>query len=557
MPGRVESSEQPENRTVSERSRFVPDPPDNRGSSTGTIAGIMINNVGLFLAKRAALSPDLEGFVDADTGRRYSFREWNERANRTAHLFRSLGIERGDRVALLLMNSIEYMESFFALAKIGAVCVPLNWRLVPEELAFIIRDAGARLLVFGTEFNESAVDLHSRGGGENGTDVTTWVHVGPIGERPEFAIGYDEQQSKQSGGEPTIETEESDVLYIMYTSGTTGLPKGAVHTHETATWGVLTVNATSDQQYRDRYLVALPLFHVGALTPVTSAVHRGVTSVVMRAFDPVRAWELIDQERITTGLKVPAMLNFMLQVHDPEKCRHEHLRWFMSGAAPVPVALIEAYAELGIEVQQVYGLTESCGPACLIGSEDALRRAGSTGKAFFHTEVRVAGEDGAPIEPGESGEVLVRGKHIMTHYWNRPEATAETIRDGWLHTGDVATVDDQGFVYIQDRIKDMVISGGENVYPAEVEGVLISHSKILEAGVIGQPSEKWGECCAAVVVKSDDSLTAEEVLDFCRDKMARFKQPKAVFFVDEIPRNPSGKILKRLLREQFPGPAPE
>ncbi len=517
----------------------------------------MQNNVGLFLTKRAFLSPRMEGFVDCDTSRRFTFSEWNERANRTSNFLRSAGVAKGDRVALLMMNSVEYMESFFAIAKIGAVCVPLNWRLTPEELAFILRDSGAETLVFGGEFSESVEQLQQRGGGDEGTLIKRWVYSGNDAQRPGWAESYESLQAGSSADEPETAGADDDLLYIMYTSGTTGLPKGAVHTHDSATWGVLTINATSDQHYGDRYLLSLPLFHVGALTPGTAGVHRGVTSVVMRQFDPTRTWQLIKEERITTALKVPAMLNFMLQTYDKEQVDHSHLRWIMSGAAPVPVSLIHAYNELGIEIQQVYGLTETCGPACLISSEDAIERAGSTGKAFFHTEVRVVNDDGKDCAPGEAGEVAIRGRHIMKEYWNRPEATAESIRDGWFYSGDGATMDEDGFVYIQDRIKDMYISGGENVYPAEVENVLSGHDKIVEAGVIGQPSEKWGECGAAIVVRSDESLTEDEVLTFCQDKLARYKQPKAVYFIDVIPRNPSGKILKRILREQYPGPAPE
>jgi O-succinylbenzoate-CoA ligase len=517
----------------------------------------MKNNVGLFLAKRAELQPDAEGFIDADTRRRFSFRDWNARSNRTAGALRSLGVRKADRVALLQMNSIEYIESFFALAKLGAICVPLNWRLVPDELAFILRDSGASTLLFGGEFLGSAEALQRRGGGENGTAVTRWIHVGNDSDRPAWALSYDALQAAAGEDEPEIGGAEDDTLYIMYTSGTTGLPKGAVHTHDTAIWSVLTINSTVDLRLGDRYLVSLPLFHVGALTPLTSNVHRGVASVVMRSFDAARSWDLIESEAITVALKVPSMLVFMLQVHDPAKHAHRHLRWILSGAAPVPVSLIEAYAKIGIEIHQIYGLTESCGPACVISAADALRKAGSTGKAFFHTDVRVVDEAGADVRPGQSGEVIVRGRHVMKGYWNRPEATAEAVRDGWLRSGDVATVDDEGFVFIQDRIKDMIISGGENVYPAEVESVLMRHPQIVEAAVIGQPSEKWGESPVAIVVPKGRDLDAAGVVSFCKDKLARYKQPVSVYFIDQIPRNPSGKILKRVLREKFPGPAPQ
>jgi acyl-CoA synthetase (AMP-forming)/AMP-acid ligase II len=331
-----------------------------------------------------------------------------------------------------------------------------------------------------------------------------------------------------------------------------------MHTHATMAAASQTINLTSDQRYGDRYLQVLPLFHVGALTPLTAGIHRGVTVVMMRSFDPARIFPLIEAERITSGLAVPAMLNFMLAAGKPDAHDLSSLRWLMSGAAPVPPALIERYAELGIEVHQVYGLTETCGPACLISPEAALAKVGSTGPAFFHTDVRVVDEAGRDVEPGAVGEVLVRGAHIMTGYWNRPDATAETIRDGWLHTGDLATVDKEGFVFIQDRKKDMIITGGENVYPAEVEAVLARHPEVLECAVIGLPSARWGESAAAVVVaKAGASLDAAQVLDFCQGKLARYKQPRVVEFVDQIPRNPTGKVLKRVLRERFPGPAPE
>jgi acyl-CoA synthetase (AMP-forming)/AMP-acid ligase II len=290
---------------------------------------------------------------------------------------------------------------------------------------------------------------------------------------------------------------------------------------------------------------------------MTGNVHRGMTSIILRAFDPTLVWKLIESERVDNMLAVPAMLNFMLQVPEHDTVDRSSLRWVMSGAAPVPVALIERYAKMGIEIHQVYGMTESCGPACLTSPEDAVSKAGSTGKPFLHTEVRVVGDDGKDVVPGEAGEVWIAGPHVMKEYWNRPDATAETLQDGWLRSGDVATIDDDGCIYIQDRKKDMIISGGENVYPAEVENVILAHDGVADVAVIGQPSNKWGEAGLAVVVRGDDALRAEDVLDHCQGKLARFKQPKAVEFVDEIPRNPSGKILKRLLRDDFPGPAPE
>jgi acyl-CoA synthetase (AMP-forming)/AMP-acid ligase II len=387
--------------------------------------------------------------------------------------------------------------------------------------------------------------------------VRQWLQVTGGGDGAHFAESYERFRDAAGSEEPRCEAGDEDMLYIMYTSGTTGLPKGVVHTHTSSIWAIITIAGTISYQDGDRYLAALPMFHVGALTPLAVNVYAGVTSIVMRSFDPVLAWELIDRERISTGLAVPAMLNFMVQVDGFEhRFDRSSLRWIMTGAAPVPPALVQLYADLGIGLMQVYGLTECCGPACLMDADNALLKPASTGRAFFHTDIRVVNDAGEDCGPEEAGEVLVRGKHIMREYWNRPDATAETIRDGWLHTGDVAIMDEQGFVSIQDRIKDMIISGGENVYPAEIESVLMSHPDISEAAVIGIPSERWGESPLAIVVRRSDSLSEADVLNFCHGKLARYKQPAVVTFVDVIPRNPSGKILKRLLREEYPGPAP-
>ena len=513
----------------------------------------MNNNLGLFLYKRAFLSPDVEAYVDSHSDLRLTFRELNERSNRIANALVADGIGKGERVGLLLMNGAEFMEAYFALAKIGAVVVPLNWRLVADELEFILKDSGTRRLIFDGDFADTVADLHSRG---DKTDVKQWLQVTGGGDGAHFAQSYEQFGDRCSADEPECTSGDEDMLYIMYTSGTTGLPKGVVHTHTSSIWAVITIAATVSFQDGDRYLAALPMFHVGALTPLAVNVYSGVTSIVMRSFDPVLAWELIEREKISTGLAVPAMLNFMVQVEGFEhRFDRSALRWIMTGAAPVPPALVQLYADLGIGVQQVYGLTECCGPACLMDPDNSLRKPSSTGRAFFHTDIRVVNEAGEDCGPDEAGEVLVRGKHIMREYWNRPDATAEALRDGWLHTGDIAIMDEEGFVSIQDRIKDMIISGGENVYPAEIENVLMSHPEISEAAVIGIASEKWGESPLAIVVRASETLTEADVLNFCHGKLARFKQPAAATFIDVIPRNPSGKILKRLLREQFPGPA--
>ena len=513
----------------------------------------MKNNIGLLLSKRALINPDREAFVDSKSGLRLTFEQLNSRCNSLANALVKLGIEPGDRVALALMNSVEFLEAYFAVAKIGGIVVPLNWRLVSDELEFILKDSGSETLIFGEEFVGMIADLHSRG---DKTDVKNWLQVSADNNNSNFAKDYEGFRNQESNTEPEIRAKEDDLLYIMYTSGTTGLPKGVVHSHNTSIWALITFIASTDLRGGDRYLVALPLFHVGSLIPATLNIYWGVTSVIMREFDPVRAWDLIQEEKITCSLLVPAMLNFMSQIPDITHYDYSSLRWIQSGAAPLPVNIIQKYADLDIGIHQIYGLTECCGPACVISAENALKKIGSTGRPFFHTEGKLVDDNGVTCLPGEQGEVWLKGKHIMLEYWNRPDATAETITaDGWLRTGDVAAIDEEGFIYIQDRIKDMIISGGENVYPAEIENVILALAGVTEVAVIGQPSEKWGESPFAIVVKNDNALAERDVLDHCDGKLARFKLPKGAAFIDVIPRNANGKVLKRELRLQFPGPA--
>jgi O-succinylbenzoate-CoA ligase len=509
----------------------------------------MQTNIGSLLTKRTLLNPDNEALFDVVQNQRFSYSELNNLTNQVANGLLARGVKPGDRVALLLMNSTEFVTTFFAIAKIGAVVVPLNWRLVADELEFILKDSGSTVLVSGSEFVENVKELQSRG---NKTDIREWIHVGPADTVPSFALPFEKLHADQPATEPPVGSSDDDMLYIMYTSGTTGLPKGVMHTHNTQMAALVTLNATSDYAIGDRYLNPMPMFHVGALTPAITTVYRGLAHILMRAFDPTKVWELVRDERITNALLVPAMLGACAAVYDPKTHDHSSLRWFLSGAAPVPKSLIELYSTMGIEVHQVYGLTETCGPACLTTPEDALRKAGSTGKAFFHTDVIIARPDGTQCGVGESGEVLIRGGHIMTGYWNRPDATAEAIVDGWFHSGDVAEYDDEGFIYIQDRIKDMIISGGENVYPAEIENVILSHPGVGDVSVIGVPHEKWGETPLACVVRTDADLDEKTIINYCDGKLARFKMPTAVRFVDVIPRNASGKALKRDLRLQFP-----
>lgn len=505
-------------------------------------------NVGLHLIKRAELTPDLEAVVDEAVGVRLTYAELNRRADRVAHVLTDrLGLQPGDRVATLLPNCHQFVELFYGAARAGLVVVPLNFRLVADELAYILSNAGATVLVSAPDFDSVVHDLQANADGD-ATPVTSWFRIAGASEGLEDWDGAVEAADDS----PVVPVGGGDdPLFIMYTSGTTGLPKGVLHTHHTVEWAVLTVMATADLRFQDRYLICLPLFHVGALNPMLDTIYCGGTMVLMRAFDPTKIWDVFRDEGIHCTLAVPAMLQFMRQTYDPDRHQPLALRWLMSGASPVPASLIEEYVGLGFEVHQVYGLTETGGPACLISPDAAMTKIGSTGKAFFHTEVRIVDAEGQDVGPDENGEVLVRGRHIMAGYWENPEATEAAIVDGWLHTGDVASRDADGYVYIRDRLKDMIISGGENVYPAEIEDVIRTHPKVADVAVIGMPSSRWGESPLAVVVAGGDDLTADDVLAHCAGKLARFKQPTRVEFVDAIPRNPTGKALKKDLRVQF------
>ncbi len=515
---------------------------------------MLLQNMGEVLARRALRTPNRDAVVDLTTGARLSFAELDRRSNRVANSLHRLGVQPGERVGVLLANSVEFVESFYGLAKSGAIAVLLNWRLVADELEFLLTDSSTTVLIFGDDFVPVVEALHGR----QTTSVRTWVHVGDPVNRPSFAQSYQHLLDEAVDDAPAITTGEDDVLCLCYSSGTTGRPKGAMLTHAGQFAAIMSyLGSSTDFRLGDRYLMVMPLFHLGGLLPMENAVFGGTTIVIMKAFDPAGVWDAIKTERITSGLVVPAMLNAMLAVHDPTQHDHSSLKNLWSAAAPLPVTLIEQCEAKGIDLLQVYGLTEAGGPGTILDAEDVKTKIGSSGKAYLMTEVKLVRPDGSTCDAGESGEILIRAKHLMAGYWNNPNASAEALVDGWLRTGDIAVADADGYVTIQDRLKDMIISGGENVYPAEIENVILSHPGVREVAVVAQPSPRWGESPLAVVVALDPSLTETDIVSWCNGKLARFKMPKAVEFVEIIPRNPTGKALKRLMREQFPGPAPE
>lgn len=498
-------------------------------------------NIGQFLSKRAMLSPNQEGLVGE--GVRFTFKELNERSNRLAHAMRKLGVGHGDRVGVLALNEVEYYDLLFGLGKIGAILVPVNYRLAGPEMAFILSDCGAKVVVLGKEYIEIADTFRS--------DIPAQEFVAIMDDPPDWAKSYGALTGAEPVDEPEIEGGDDDVLCILYTSGTTGRPKGAMLTHANNFHSSVTMKATLGDT-GNTFLVALPLFHIGALGGVPMFVHFGQKAVLLRSFDPKRFLELIEEEKVTGFGSVPAMLMFLKLVPDFKKYSWESIQIILVYAAPVPVTLIKEYSAAGIEVRQLYGLTECTGPGTVIDSENAITKAGSCGLPFFHSEIRLVDDDGKDVGSDELGEVIIRADNVMKGYWNLPEETEKAIKDGWLYTGDLAKLDDDGFLYILDRKKDMIISGGENIYPAEIEDSLLAHPQVTDVGVIGYPHEKWGEAVKAIVVKKEgEDLTEAELIDWCKGKMGKFKIPKTVVFAAAIPRTPTGKILKRELRKEY------
>jgi len=498
-------------------------------------------NIGEFITRRAILTPEREGLVCEHIRR--NFGELNERANRLANAMRGLGVGHGDRVALLALNEPEYYDLFFGLGKIGAILVPVNYRLAGPEIQYILSDSGAKVLVFSPEFTATVDSIRK--------DIPAQVCIAISEDPPEWAISYEKLIQNSSSQEPEIKGGDDDTLTILYTSGTTGKPKGAELTHAYYFWSSINLSTTLGLDIGDRGIIALPLFHIAALSNLPWGTHVGGKSVLLRSLDPKRFLELLGEEKITGFGAVPALLDFLKFVPDYEKYDWSSVKVILVFGAPVPVTLIKEYEAVGIKVRQLYGLTES-NTASVLDAENALSKAGSCGRPFFHTEIRLVDASGRDVGADELGEVLLRTPNMMKGYWNRPQDTAAAIKEGWLHTGDIARMDKDGFFYIMDRKKDMIISGGENIYPAEIEDALLQNPKVAEVGVIGYPYEKWGEAVKAiVVVKPGEKLNEQELIGWCQGRIGKFKIPKNVVFTESLPRTPTGKILKRVLREQY------
>ncbi|HZS07956.1 MAG TPA: long-chain fatty acid--CoA ligase [Blastocatellia bacterium] len=494
-----------------------------------------------WMARRAVVSPDKVAIINAGTDTTLNYRQLNERATRLANYLRErCGVQSGDRIAVLALNRAEVLEAFFAAAKLTAILVPLNYRLTQPELEYILRDCEPRALFYEAEFAPVVSRLREQ--------VT--ISHGIAFDSSSTDPCYEQALHESSTAPVEVESFDAEMpALIIYTSGTTGHPKGALLSHRMLTWNSINTNLGWDLAASDITTVHAPLFHTGGFNVLTlPLLHVGGTVVMLRCFDGTQVLEAIERYRCTVAFGVPTMFQMMMESPRFPGTDLSSLRFLISGGAPCPLPLIEAYQQRGVCFTQGFGMTE-VGPNCFkLDLRDARRKAGSIGFPTFHSEARIVDECGHDVPRGEIGELILKGLHVCSGYWRNSEATAAALRGGWFYTGDLARQDDDGYYYIAGRAKDMIISGGENIYPAEVEAVLHAHPSVASAAVFGLPDPKWGETPVAAVIRRGE-VTDDEITAFCLDRLARYKIPRRIVFVEEFPLSASGKILKRMLKE--------
>ncbi|MBA3241025.1 MAG: AMP-binding protein [Acidobacteria bacterium] len=501
------------------------------------------NNLRELLAERAATAPDKVFLFSESDGRQFSYRDFNAAVGRAARMLAGRGVEKGDVVSLLLPNSAEYVIAYFACFELGALAGPVNSLLKPEEMAYVIGHSEAQALLYHTQFAPQLTEALS------------------LLDAPPLAVVFDDEgdAAKDSSGDderreaPALSRDDEAI--IIYTSGTTGKPKGCLLTH-----GNLLANARQIVEWlgfteADRLLSVMPMFHMNAVSVTTmSALHAGASTIVSPRFSASRFWQIVSDYGVTSFGSVATMLSMLLATYTegvPEGLRTDSLRFAMCGSAPVPVEVLRRFERtFGCLVVEGYGLSESTCRSTF-NPPDERRRPGSCGMSIGN-EMRVVDEEDGEVASGELGEIVMRGENIFKGYFRNPEATERAFRGGWFHTGDIAYVDAEGFFFIADRKSDMIIRGGENIYPREIDELLYRHACVAEAAAVGIPDELYGEEVAAyVVLKEGRKASVEELLDFCREHLADFKCPKSVRFLDALPKGPTGKGLKRELARAF------
>ncbi|VBA45042.1 fatty-acid--CoA ligase FadD5 [Mycobacterium attenuatum] len=476
---------------------------------------------------------------------------WSELRYRVTALAGALsrrGVGFGDRVMILMLNRTEFIESVFAANMLGAIAVPLNFRLTPTEIAFLVEDCAPRVLV-----TEAVLAPVATGVRAIQPLVDTIVVAG--GASDDTVLAYDDLLGESGDPPAPVDIPNDSPALIMYTSGTTGRPKGAVLTHTNLTGQAITALYTSGANVNsDVGFIGVPLFHIAGIGNMLTGMMLGVPTVLypLGAFDPGQLLDVLEAERVTGIFLVPAQWQAVC-AEQQARPRNLKLRVMSWGAAPAPDALLRLMSEVfpGTQILAAFGQTEMSPVTCMLLGEDAIRKRGSVGRVIPTVAARVVDDDMNDVPVGKVGEIVYRAPTLMSGYWNNPEATAEAFAGGWFHSGDLVRMDEDGYVWVVDRKKDMIISGGENIYCAEVENVLAGHPAIVEVAVIGRPDERWGEVPVAIAAVTDATLLIEDLTEYLTERLARYKHPKALEIVEALPRNPAGKVLKTELRLRY------
>ena len=502
--------------------------------------------LGEILARNARREPTRTALVFGDSS--LTFAELDERVNRLANALADRGVGRGDQVAVLMYNSLEVVESFFACQKLGACPVPVNFRLAPSELAYILEDSGSVAVLTDGQLTSLALEATAS------LDAVRFVAT--TGETVPGSESYEELLASGTSEAPDVEVSEEDLAFLMYTSGTTGRPKGAMLTHQNLVCN--TINWVMEMEARsgDVWLSGLPLFHIGGVNGLLPFIYVAGTCIITPStgFDPEESLRLLKQYQPDMCYFVPTQWQQICELPRAAEIDTTRLRRALWGASQAPPSTLELLVTTfpNVGIVNAFGQTEMSSNTCFLKGEDAVRKMGSVGLPAVNVEVRIVDEDGNDVTVGEVGEIVYRGPTVMKGYYKKPEATADAFRGGWFHSGDLVRQDEEGFIYVVDRVKDMIISGGENIYPAEVERAVERHPAVREVAVIGGSHPRWVETPVAVVVADGDARPEpQEIIDSLKSDLASYKKPSAVVYVDELPRNASGKILKRNLRDEF------
>ena len=508
------------------------------------------------LYKVARLYPDKVGVICGED--RFTYREFAARVYQLAEVLSTHGIAKGDRVAIIHQNCHYFLEAYYAAAFLGVILCPLNYRLSARELVFILKDTGAKAIIAQPQFSQLVQESLDRV--EGSIDVF-WTSKGTI---PKDGVSIEALMQPFKGNVEDVEAGGDDIAQLYYTSGTTGRQKGVMLTHKNVAHHALGTIAELKMTDEDIWIHAAPMFHLADAWATWATTWVGGTHVMIPEFEPKTVMALMEHERVTLTNMIPTMLNLMVNDNDMIKYDFSSLRMMLSGGAPIAPEVVRKIMDaFGCDYVQTYGMTETS-PYLTMSilknylksypEDEQFKFKAATGRPVIFVQLKVVKDDDAEIkwDGKEVGEIVVKGDSVTPGYWNLPEETEKAIKNGWLHTGDLAVVDSEGYVNIVDRKKDMIVTGGENVYSTEVENILYEHPAILEAAVIGIPHEKWGEAVhASVVLKKDIAATEKEIIEFCKQNLARYKAPKSVAFFSSLPRTGSGKIFKKGLRDDY------